>query len=251
MRDATLPRVLVRAAECALFAGVALPRPVLDLGSGDGSFAAALFDKPLEVGVDPWRTQMLYSRRLGVYRELVQAAGESLPFPDGTFASVISNSTLEHTKDPAPIIAEMARVARSGATCVITVPSEHFPEYLLGSTVLNAVRLRPLADAYGRFMNRISRHIHIEPPSVWQKWLEDAGFRVVEWRYYFSRTSTMLLDLGHYLSAPSILTHAIAGRWVLWPDKTRYIPFRKLLGPVSQPGSSDKGAYIFFRCLKD
>lgn len=251
LADATLPRLLIRGAECMLLSQVEFARPMLDVGSGDGSFADALFAEPVDVGLDPWRSQMLYSRRLRVYKDLVQAAGNPMPFQDGAFGSILSNSTLEHTQDPWAIIREMYRVARPGATCVITVPSEYFPKYLLGSSLLSSLRLDGPARLYGAFLNRVSRHVHIQPPEVWRKWLEDAGFEVAEWRYYFSARDTMLLDLSHYVSAPSIVTHALLKRWVLIPGKHRVLPYARVLAPFAWPGDrKDSGAYIFFRCVK-
>jgi len=224
---------------------------MLDIGSGDGSFAAALFAEQIDVGLDPSRDQMDYSRRLAVYRNLVQAYGSALPFADESFNSILSNSTLEHTRDPWDIVKEMYRVAKPGATCVITVPSENFPRFLMGSSALRTLGLRGLERLYGSFMNRISRHMHIQPPLVWRGWLENAGFEVVEWRYYFPHRYTMLMDVSHYLSAPSIATHALLGRWVLFPGKERILPLADLLARFATPGSRDEpGAYIFFRCLK-
>ncbi|HEY7269684.1 MAG TPA: methyltransferase domain-containing protein, partial [Dehalococcoidia bacterium] len=233
--DATLPRLLIRGAECMMLSNVSFERPMLDVGSGDGSFASSLFSEPIDVGLDPWRAQMEYSRHLHMYRHLVQAAGNPMPFPAETFASILSNSTLEHTPDPADIIKEMGRVARRGATCVITVPSEYFPKFLLGSTAFRKVGLEAPAQAYGKFLNRISRHAHIEPPAVWRGWLEAAGFEVAEWRYYFTPRDTMLLDLGHYLSAPSIVTHTLLKRWVLLPGKEKVLPLARLLAPFATP----------------
>jgi hypothetical protein len=81
--------------------------------------------------------------------------------------------------------------------------------------------------------------------------LEDAGFEVAEWRYYFRPRDTMLLDLGHYLSAPSIVTHTLLKRWVLFPNKNKVLPLAKALAPFATPGpDEDRGAYIFFRCVK-
>lgn len=138
--DATLPRVMLRAAECTLIAGPPFESPSLDIGSGDGSFAAALARGKFDVGADPSRGPLRYSLAFGSYQYLVQSLGDCLPFRDATFASMLSNSTLEHTPDPAAILKEMGRVARPGATCVITVPSENFPRFLLGL---------PPADACG------------------------------------------------------------------------------------------------------
>lgn len=249
--DVTLPRVMIRAAECVLLSQIEMPRPILDVGCGDGTFAAALFDKPVEVGTDPWEEQMRNAQKLGIYESLVVAPGDDLPFPDGTFATVLSNSTLEHTETPWSILKEMARVTRQGGTCVITVPSEYFPRYLLGSTLLQKAHLGRAAGYYETFMNRVSRHIHIRPKADWQQWLEDAGFEVVESRYYFSRLNTMALDVSHYISIPSLITKKLLGRWVLWPEKKRYLPYKQVLSRFSEPGEDEsEGAYILFHCVK-
>lgn len=251
LADATLPRLLIRGAECMLLSKVKFERPMLDIGSGDGSFADALFTEPIDVGLDPWRDQMKYSRTLKGYKHLVQAAGNPMPFKDGAFGSILTNSTLEHTDDPAEIIKEMFRVCRSGATAVITVPSQYFPKFLLGSSLMRALRLEQPAGMYETFMNRISRHKHVYPMETWRGWLEDAGFNVAEARYYFGKRDTMLLDAGHYVSAPSMLTHLALKRWVLFPEKRKYLPLAKALAPFSQPGDDEsEGAYIFLRSTK-
>ena len=47
-------RGLLRAVEARFYQDLALPEPVLDLGSGDAHFASVAFDHSLTVGVDPW-----------------------------------------------------------------------------------------------------------------------------------------------------------------------------------------------------
>lgn len=249
--DVTLPRVIVRAAECVLLSQIEMPRPILDVGCGDGTFAAALFEQPVEMGTDPWEEPLRYAKKLGIYESLVVAAGDDLPLPDGTFATVLCNSTLEHTREPWAILKEMSRVTKPGGTCVITVPSEYFPRYLLGSTLLQKAHLDKAAGYYEAFMNRVSRHVHIRPKADWQRWLEDARFEVVASRYYFSRRNTMVLDVSHYISIPSLITKKLLGRWVLWPEKKRYLPYRQVLSRFAAPGEDeDEGAYILFHCVR-
>ncbi len=249
--DMTLPRVIVRAAECVLLSQIEMPRPLLDVGCGDGTFAAALFDEPVEVGADPWEEQLRHAKELGVYKSLAVAPGDDLPFTDGAFDTVLSNSTLEHTQEPWSILKEMARVTRQGGTCLITVPSEYFPRYLLGFLLLQKAHLSKFAGYYGDFINRASRHVHVRPKADWQRWLEDAGFEVVMSRYYFSRQNTMALDLSHYISIPSLVTKKLLGRWVLWPGKKRYLPYTRVLSRFAEPGDNeDEGAYILFHCVK-
>ncbi len=47
-------RALLRAVEDRFYQDIQLPKPVFDLGSGDGHFASVAFDKKIDVGMDPW-----------------------------------------------------------------------------------------------------------------------------------------------------------------------------------------------------
>jgi len=250
LMKAPLHRALVRAAECHLLADIDLPRPLLDVGAGDGIFAWTLFDEQLEVGIDPAGASLREALPLGMYRNLAQAFGAPLPFRDGTFASILSNSTLEHIPDLDPVVAELSRVLKMNGVCVITVPSDMFLDYTLGVRLFRALRLRPLANAYARWFNRISRHHHCDPPDVWRERLARAGLGLVEWRYYFGKAATGAMDASHYVGAPSLLTKRLLGRWALWPGKVRFIPLGRWLSGLAQPGASDAGAYLLLVCRK-
>jgi SAM-dependent methyltransferase len=248
LREVPLFRVLVRAAECRLFAEIDLPEPVLDVGCGDGTFVRALAPATAWAGVDPDAKSVRAADRLGAYRLLAVAEGARLPFPDAAFGAVVSNSTLEHIPEVEPVLAEMYRVLRPGGTLVVTFPSELFYDYHFGTIVLSL--LGPLAGAYRRWVRRVARVHHADPPEVWRERLERLGLTVERWRYYFSRRSTAAMDLGHYVSAPSLLTHRLLGRWVLWPGKVRWLPVARWLEPLTRPGPSDRGSFLLFVCRK-
>ncbi len=250
LRQVPLFRVIVRAAECRLFAGLDLPEPVLDVGCGDGTFAYALAPTTGWIGIDPAAASVKEARRLQAYRLLAVADGAHLPFPDGLFGSVVSNSTLEHIPDMERVLEEMCRDLRPGGTLAATFPSELFYDYHFGTTLASRLRLRPLAGAYQRWVERTARVFHADPPEVWRERLERMGLTVLSWRYYFSHRNTAVMDVAHYVSAPSLLTHHILGRWVLWPDKVRLLPFARWLDPLTQPGSDRDGSFLFFVCRK-
>jgi len=247
-----LHRALLRAAECRLLSEheQELARPILDLGTGDGSFAWVLFTEPPEVGIDPNVKALREARRLGAYLSLAVGTGASLPFRDGSFASVISNSTLEHIPDLEPVIAEMGRVLAPGGTAVITVPSERFFDFTFGVRLFRFLRLGPLANLYRRWIARVSRHYHCDPPAIWRERLAQADLSLLEWRYYFSSASTSAADVAHYISAPSLLTKRLLGRWVLWPGKVRLLPLARWLSPLAQPGPPATGGSLLLVCRK-
>ena len=143
-------RGLLRAVEARFYQQMSLPEPILDLGSGDAHFASVAFDQPLAVGVDPWTPPLREARRLrpNAYRLLVQAEGGALPFPNGYFASAVSNSVLEHIPVLEPVLADVARVLRPGAPFIFCVPSDNFLRFLSISGGLRRVGLHGPAAAY-------------------------------------------------------------------------------------------------------
>jgi SAM-dependent methyltransferase len=93
------------------------PGRVLDLGCGVGHSFHLLAPRET-VGVD------VDARALaGQERETVVADMRSLPFEDGSFASVLSVQSLEHVPDPERVLAEAARVLEVDGTAVFVTPN--------------------------------------------------------------------------------------------------------------------------------
>ncbi len=251
-------RALLRAAESRLYQGLELPRPMLDLGCGDGHFAKTAFQVPPEVGVDPWWGPLREAHERGSFQLSVQAHGERLPFADDQFGTVISNSVLEHIPKVEAVLAEAVRVlqrpepegglgaARPPGKLVITVPSEHFAEFLSISAFLRRVGLDRAAAAYEGWFNRISRHHHCDPPSVWHERLAAAGLRTVSWQYYFSRSAHHRLEWGHYLGLPSLVSKLLFGRWIIAPWRSSLKWTERWLRPYFDEPAPETGAYLFF-----
>ncbi len=230
---------------------VELVGPVLDIGSGDGHFASIAYDHPIDVGIDlrPDELREAADRGPQVFASVTRADATSLPFRDASFATVISNCVIEHIHDNTQVLNEIARVLRPGGTFATTLPSEHFGEFLLGSTLLRTLRLRRPAAAYGNFFNRISYHHHVEPPEIWRSRFDAVGLTVTDHQYYFSPRAHRAFDLCHYLGVPNLITRKLFGRWVLHPALTR--PFdRWLRRYYEEPLPQPTGAYQFFSCIK-
>ena len=60
-------------------------------------------------------------------QRIVNAAGELLPFPDGTFDLVLSHEVLEHVDDDRQAVGEIARTLRKGGRLVVFVPNRGYP----------------------------------------------------------------------------------------------------------------------------
>ncbi len=253
-------RALLRAVEARFYqALLPLQEPVLDLGCGDGHFADVTFPTPLAAGIDPDAGVLSEARRRAAHGQVAQALGSALPFADAHFATLVSNSVLEHIPDLEPVLAEAARVLRPGGRFLFTVPGEHFSELLLFPQLFRTLRLAPLARAYERYFNRVSRHQHCDGVACWQERLEAHQFRVAYCFAYFSARAHHALDLWHYLGAPSLVAQWLAGRWILVPTRWNLALTERILRPLyeeevaSLEGDAplrDAGAYLFFVAVR-
>jgi SAM-dependent methyltransferase len=247
IRELPYFRGLLRAVEARFYQKFTLPSPVLDLGCGDGDFASITFDKKIDTGIDPWIGPVQKAARLGAYNLVLRGNGDRQPFPDGYFASAISNSVLEHIPDVDAVLAEMARVLQPGALFLFCVPNQNFLTNLSVSNFLDRVGLHGLGNAYRAFFNRISRHYHCDAPEVWEARLNKCGFTVERWWHYFSPSALHVLEWGHYFGFPAWVTHGLFRRWILAPTRWNLALTNAITRPVYKANPLDpQGSYTFY-----
>ncbi len=262
LRDLPAFRALLRAVEARFYQDLPMASPVLDLGCGDGHFASVTFGE-LEAGFDPWWGPLTEARERAVYDVLTQADGARMPYQGGYFATVVSNSVLEHIPNLPPVLSEVARVLRPSGSFYFCVPGPNFLPFLWLGRALDGIGLRALADAYRRLFNRISRHHHCDPPEVWERRLETAGLELVRSWAYFSQGALTALEVGHYLGLPSWVCKLLTGRWILCPSRANLWLTEQLVRPFYEEPLSQapvygeeetvqrgEGAYLFFVARK-
>jgi SAM-dependent methyltransferase len=247
LRELPYFRSLVRANEARFYQGFELPRPILDVGSGDGHFASIAFESPLDVGIDPWRGPLMKSLKHGMYRLVIQGNGARMPFSPRSFGSAISNSVLEHIPQVEQVLLETARVLKPGAPFLFCVPNHTFLAALSVGRKLDDWKLSGLGEAYRRFFNRISRHVHCDSPEVWQQRLARTGFEIERWWHYLPPSGLRVVEWGHYFGLPSLLIHAFTRRWVLVSQEWNLHLTRKLVEPYyGERAVNPEGVYTFY-----
>jgi ubiquinone/menaquinone biosynthesis C-methylase UbiE len=101
-----------------------LGHDVLEIGVGSGSVAQRVLSDAPEIAwtaidIDPQMTQAAATRLRGFARASVRTAdATAMPFPDGSFDSVVSCLMLHHIIDWERAVAEVARVLRPGGIFV-------------------------------------------------------------------------------------------------------------------------------------
>jgi SAM-dependent methyltransferase len=108
----------------AEFAGVAEPQRVLDVGCGPGALTAELVRRlgaSAVAAVDPSEPFVAAAQQRFPGVEVRRASAEQLPFPDGTFDSVLAELVVHFMTDPVAGLREMGRVSRRGGTVAACV----------------------------------------------------------------------------------------------------------------------------------
>jgi SAM-dependent methyltransferase len=180
------PVALWRAIELRVAAQQRYERPLLDLGCGDGLIGQVLFGahRRVDVGLDPWMDQLRRARNSAVYRHIDQANGHAMPYADRSFATVFSNSVLEHIRDVEPVLREVRRVLRPGGRFIFTVPSDAFRSMLDGYTLRMAAGDPAGAEAYATAVDERFEHHHYHAPETWRELLSDVGMTLLRATYY-------------------------------------------------------------------
>lgn len=112
---------LIRAA-----AGDRIHGAVLDNGCGIGAYLLRLggtASKAFGLEYDAERA----SQAAGQWPNIVRAAGEHLPYPQGQFDLILSHEVLEHVEDDRQAVVEMIRTLKPGGRLVAFVPNRGYP----------------------------------------------------------------------------------------------------------------------------
>jgi ubiquinone/menaquinone biosynthesis C-methylase UbiE len=146
---------------------------VLDLGAGDGAFAAEMARAGCSVvAVDVAEEALRRARaRVAGLDARVAVEGEPLPLEEDSVDVVWAGEVLEHVADVVGLLAEVRRVLRWGGTLLVTTPYH-------GRVMLLALALR--ARATDEHFDPRADHLRFFTARTFHAVLSDAGFADVE-----------------------------------------------------------------------
>lgn len=153
-----------------LLAHVEPGQRVLDLGCGEGVFAAALAAagaRPIAVDVADEPLRRLRARFPQVEDVRRAQAGEALPLDDGEVDAAWAGEVLEHVHDVGALATELRRVVKPGGTLLVTTPDH--PRRLL---VKFALRPRAFEEHVWPYAD----HLRFFTRRTLAMVLENAGF---------------------------------------------------------------------------
>lgn len=217
-------------------------RPVLDLGCGDGFFAQVAFEK-VDVGIDIDKKALEEAKRKNVYKQIKYYDGRKIPYPNEYFSTVVCNSTFEHITNLDEVLKECSRVMKKGGMFYFTTVTDIWHQYLFG-TIFGG-------KLYKMFFSRISKHYNLYSFEKWQRKLKKIHFSITYHTCYLDNKKMFwLFDISHYLSAHSLLSKKMFNRWVLFPEKVKFLaPIEEFIIRHTME-NTEKGPCLFVAAQK-
>ena len=130
---------------------------------------------------------------------IVNAAGESLPFPDATFDLILSHEVLEHVRDDRKAASEIVRVLKTGGRAVIFTPNRGYPfethgiywggKYHFGNKLFVNYLPRALRD-------RLAPHVRAYSTRDMERLLSSLPIQVVEQTILFGAYDNLIARFG-------------------------------------------------------
>jgi SAM-dependent methyltransferase len=149
--------------------------PVLDVGCGDGFWWTVRDDDREIYGIDI-SAREIQQAKTRIHAELADVSRQT-PFPDRRFAEVIGNCSLEHVPDIDAALANLRRAATDDARLLMFVPTPRWA-YQGQLQRLLLARAPRVAMALSGALNGFFQHWHLYDAKVWQRLLEQHGWRV-------------------------------------------------------------------------
>jgi SAM-dependent methyltransferase len=179
-------------------AGGRLQGRALENGCGIGTYVqrlAALGGSVSGLEFDFERARQATARA----RQVVNGAGEHLPFASLSFDLILSHEVLEHVQDDRAAVAEMARVLRRGGRAVLFTPNRGYPfethgVYWRGKYHFGNV---PFVNYLPRaWRNKLAPHVRAYSDREMQALFAALPLRVVERTIIFGAYDNLITRFG-------------------------------------------------------
>lgn len=167
----------LRAPEVAIWKSIKPKRPVLSIGCADGKMDAFLYNHIVtDVAIDNNKDVISEAKKSGLYKKVILASADKLPFKKNSFSSVISNSTFEHIKNDKKAVKEASRVLKTNGDLILTVPTNRFVKFMKSNGVVG--------EKFKKYNKRVS-HLHYRSLEEWKEMFDESGLDLKYYRYYF------------------------------------------------------------------
>jgi GT2 family glycosyltransferase/ubiquinone/menaquinone biosynthesis C-methylase UbiE len=245
--QAPIGLALMRAVECAHLSRLPFPRPILDIGVGDGTFARILFNGVIvDAGIDADGSEIERAKRTRCYSQLETARVEELPFGSESFATVFSNCVLEHIAEIESGLLEIHRVLRREGRLYMTVPNPRCTTFLLWRQLFARLGLPRVGDWYADWTLKLFKAENIMEPEEWSALLRRIGFVVEHHEPYMPLKASRIQELFLPTAVLSVVSKTLLGRKLIFPrfHRLKVRLYRRLLRDAYEERSPEGSANL-------
>ncbi|GAB4550561.1 MAG: hypothetical protein OHK0023_16630 [Anaerolineae bacterium] len=140
---------------------------LLEMGCGLGDLLGLLQDEYQCVGIDLIDYSIAQTKRNAPKAEaFVHSADDLSIFKDGEFSAVVALHLVEHLPNPENTVREVYRILKPKGVFLFATPNPNYS-------------LRRFKDHATDAIGKDPTHINVHPPSIWRKWAEASGFKVL------------------------------------------------------------------------
>jgi SAM-dependent methyltransferase len=132
-------------------------------------------------------------------KEILNAAGESIPLPASTFDLILSHEVIEHVQDDRAAIKEMIRVLKVGGRAVIFCPNRGYPyethgiyrngKYYFGNKLFVNYLPRSIRD-------KLAPHVRVYSRADMQKLFDGLNVKFIERTIIFGAYDNIIARFG-------------------------------------------------------
>jgi SAM-dependent methyltransferase len=253
LKEAPLALALERTIECNIYKSLDMPKPVLDIGCGEGMYAKLLFKSKVDVGIDPNPKELEKAKEYDAYEELICCYGDKIPKPDKSFNTIFSNSVLEHIPDLLPVLKEAHRLLADDGKFYVTIPTDYFEQNSMVAKVLTFLGLKKIELKYRKFFNSFWQHYHCYSTDGWEKMFQQAGFKVTRFQTYCNTKTGLFNDFFSPIAILSFFQKKLFNKWFI--IKPLRIPFAMVYAVLYSPMMKEKyntssDGLVFFELSK-
>ena len=132
---------------------------------------------------------------------IINAAGEFIPLPAGTFDLILSHEVIEHVQDDRAAVCEMVRVLKSGGRITLFCPNRGYPyethgiyrngKYYFGNKLFVNYLPRSLRD-------KLAPHVRVYSKKDLQKLFEGLPVKFIERTIIFGAYDNIIARFGAF-----------------------------------------------------
>ena len=193
----------IKAYELELFKKCDIKCPILEIGIGDG-YSSSLLSKSnnqrIMYGTDLMYGVLKSARRYGHCDNYVIMDACEIPFPNGSFETVIMNNLMNHLPDRKAVMREILRVLKKDGRFVFNDNMMGWGTFTWEQAILKKMKLGLIADKILKYKLRLFAQKLLVDENYYDKLSNEMSFAIAQKVPFVSKRAMFLSSIFEFLN---------------------------------------------------